>query len=76
MSQRAQRLIEAARKLPVPEGTYAVGLGLMISLYTTPLMRRAAIQFGILDHSAVRFSLTGKALLRISGPCRSNGMKR
>jgi O-antigen/teichoic acid export membrane protein len=31
MSQRAQRLIEAARKLPVPEGTYAVGLGLMIS---------------------------------------------
>jgi O-antigen/teichoic acid export membrane protein len=31
MSQRAQRLIEAARKLPVPEGTYAVGLGLLIS---------------------------------------------
>jgi hypothetical protein len=31
MQQRAQRLIEAARKLPVPEGTYAVGLGLMIS---------------------------------------------
>ena len=31
MSQRAQRLIDAARKLPVPEGTYAVGLGLMIS---------------------------------------------
>ena len=31
MSQRAQRLIEAARKLPVPEGTYAVGLGLIIS---------------------------------------------
>src|SRR6478736_5251091 len=31
MSQRAQRLIEAARKLPVPEGTYAVGLGLVIS---------------------------------------------
>jgi O-antigen/teichoic acid export membrane protein len=31
MSQRAQRLIEAARKLPVPEGTYAVGLGLIVS---------------------------------------------
>ena len=31
MSQRAQRMIEAARKLPVPEGTYAVGLGLIIS---------------------------------------------
>ncbi len=31
MSQRAQRLIEAARKLPVPEGTYTVGLGLIIS---------------------------------------------
>src|SRR4051812_50031844 len=31
MSQRAQKLIEAARKLPVPEGTYAVGLGLLIS---------------------------------------------
>jgi len=31
MSQRAQRLIEAARKLPLPEGTYAVGLGLIIS---------------------------------------------
>ena len=31
MSQRAQRLIEAARKMPVPEGTYAVGLGLLIS---------------------------------------------
>jgi O-antigen/teichoic acid export membrane protein len=31
MSQRAQRMIEAARRLPVPEGTYAVGLGLIIS---------------------------------------------
>jgi O-antigen/teichoic acid export membrane protein len=31
MPQRARRLIEAARKLPVPEGTYAVGLGLLIS---------------------------------------------
>jgi O-antigen/teichoic acid export membrane protein len=31
MSQRAQRMIEAARKLPVPEGTYAVGIGLLIS---------------------------------------------
>jgi O-antigen/teichoic acid export membrane protein len=31
MSQRAQRMIEAARKFPVPEGTYAVGLGLIIS---------------------------------------------
>ena len=31
MSQRAQRLIEAARRLPVPEGTYAVGVGLLIS---------------------------------------------
>jgi O-antigen/teichoic acid export membrane protein len=31
MSQRAQRVIEAARKLPVPEGTYVVGLGLIIS---------------------------------------------
>ena len=31
MSQRAQRIIEAARKAPLPEGTYSVGLGLMIS---------------------------------------------
>ena len=31
MSQRAQRIIEAARKVPLPEGTYSVGLGLMIS---------------------------------------------
>jgi O-antigen/teichoic acid export membrane protein len=31
LQQRAQRLIEAARKLPVPEGTYAVGLGLIVS---------------------------------------------
>jgi O-antigen/teichoic acid export membrane protein len=31
MPQRAQRFIEAARKFPVPEGTYAVGLGLLIS---------------------------------------------
>ncbi|MET0627794.1 MAG: hypothetical protein ABW033_04995 [Acidimicrobiia bacterium] len=31
MPQRAQRLIEAAKKVPVPEGTYAVGLGLIIS---------------------------------------------
>jgi O-antigen/teichoic acid export membrane protein len=31
MQQRAQKLVEAARKLPVPEGTYAVGLGLLIS---------------------------------------------
>jgi O-antigen/teichoic acid export membrane protein len=30
MASRAQRLIEAAKK-PVPEGTYAVGLGLVIS---------------------------------------------
>jgi O-antigen/teichoic acid export membrane protein len=31
MPQRAQRLIEAARRVPVPEGTYAVGLGLLVS---------------------------------------------
>jgi O-antigen/teichoic acid export membrane protein len=31
MSQRAQRIIEAARKVPLPEGTYAVGIGLLIS---------------------------------------------
>ena len=31
MSQRAQRIIEAARKVPLPEGTYAVGVGLLIS---------------------------------------------
>jgi O-antigen/teichoic acid export membrane protein len=31
MSQRAQRIIDAARKAPLPEGTYAVGLGLLIS---------------------------------------------
>ncbi len=31
MSQRAQRLLRTARNLPLPEGTYAVGLGLMIS---------------------------------------------
>src|SRR5205814_5009570 len=30
-SQRAQRIIEAARKVPLPEGTYAVGFGLIIS---------------------------------------------
>jgi O-antigen/teichoic acid export membrane protein len=31
MSQRAQRIIDAARKVPVPEGTYAVGFGLLIA---------------------------------------------
>jgi O-antigen/teichoic acid export membrane protein len=31
MPQRAQRWIEAAKRVPVPEGTYAVGLGLIIS---------------------------------------------
>ena len=31
MSQRASRLIEAAKKLPLPEGTYAVGFGLAVS---------------------------------------------
>ena len=31
MSQRAHRIIEAARKVPLPEGTYAVGVGLLIS---------------------------------------------
>ena len=31
MSQRAQRIIEAAQKVPLPEGTYAVGFGLLIS---------------------------------------------
>jgi O-antigen/teichoic acid export membrane protein len=30
MAKRSQRLLEAARK-PVPEGTYAVGLGLLVS---------------------------------------------
>jgi O-antigen/teichoic acid export membrane protein len=34
MSQRAQRLIEAAKK-PMPEGTYAVGAGLLVSGITT-----------------------------------------
>ena len=31
MPQRTQRLIESAKKLPVPEGTWAVGAGLIIS---------------------------------------------
>jgi O-antigen/teichoic acid export membrane protein len=31
MPNRAQRLIDAARRVPVPEGTYAVGLGLLVS---------------------------------------------
>jgi O-antigen/teichoic acid export membrane protein len=35
MPQRAQRLIEAAKKVPVPEGTYAVGLGLIVAGVTT-----------------------------------------
>ena len=34
MASRAQRLLEAAKK-PVPEGTYAVGLGLVISGITS-----------------------------------------
>jgi O-antigen/teichoic acid export membrane protein len=34
MSERAQRLIEAARR-PVPEGTYVVGAGLLVSGVTT-----------------------------------------
>ncbi len=34
MSQRAQRLIEAVKK-PMPEGTYAVGAGLLVSGITT-----------------------------------------
>jgi O-antigen/teichoic acid export membrane protein len=31
MSTRAQRLLDVARRLPLPEGTYTVGLGLAIS---------------------------------------------
>ena len=31
MPQRAQRLIDAAKRVPVPEGTWAVGAGLIIS---------------------------------------------
>lgn len=31
MSQRAQRIIEVARRVPLPEGTYAVGFGLLVS---------------------------------------------
>jgi O-antigen/teichoic acid export membrane protein len=31
MPQRAQRLIDAAKRVPVPEGTWAVGMGLVVS---------------------------------------------
>jgi O-antigen/teichoic acid export membrane protein len=44
MSQRAQRLIEAARKIPVPEGTYAVGLGLIISGITAYMFQILAFR--------------------------------
>ncbi len=37
---------------------------------------RSAFLQRVIDHSAVRFSPTGKALLRISGPCRPTGVKR
>ena len=30
MAQRKQRLIEAAKKTPLPEGTYAIGAGLIV----------------------------------------------
>jgi hypothetical protein len=36
---------------------------------------RSAFLSGAIDHSAVRFSLTGKALLRISSPCRPTAVK-
>jgi O-antigen/teichoic acid export membrane protein len=44
MSQRAQRLIEAARRVPLPEGTYAVGLGLLISGITAYMFQILAFR--------------------------------
>jgi O-antigen/teichoic acid export membrane protein len=34
VAERAQRLVGAAKKLPVPEGTYAIGAGLLIAGFT------------------------------------------
>ncbi len=34
MAERAQRLVGAAKKLPVPEGTYAIGAGLLVAGFT------------------------------------------
>src|SRR5215468_1111733 len=50
MSRRAQRIIEAAQKVPVPEGTYAVGLGLLISGLTAYAFQ--IIAFKALDKPA------------------------
>ncbi len=46
------------------------------ALPAATLHLRSAFPSGLIDHSAVRFSLTGKALLHISGPCRPTGVKR
>ncbi len=50
MSQRAQRIIDAARKVPLPEGTYAVGVGLLISGLTAYAFQ--IIAFKALDKQA------------------------
>jgi O-antigen/teichoic acid export membrane protein len=50
MSRRAQRIIEAAQKVPLPEGTYAVGLGLLISGLTAYAFQ--IIAFKALDKPA------------------------
>ncbi|MFM7225667.1 MAG: hypothetical protein ACKO1Y_09650, partial [Actinomycetota bacterium] len=34
MARRTERLVGAARRLPVPEGTYAIGAGLIVVGFT------------------------------------------
>ncbi len=54
MAERAQRLVGAAKKLPVPEGTYAVGAGLLIAGVTA---------YGFQIVAAHQLSSTGYAAL-------------
>jgi O-antigen/teichoic acid export membrane protein len=54
VAERAQRLVGAAKKLPVPEGTYAVGAGLLIAGVTA---------YGFQIIAAHRLSSTGYAAL-------------
>ena len=54
MVERAQRLVGAAKKLPLPEGTYAVGAGLLIAGVTA---------YGFQIVAAHRLSSTGYAAL-------------
>ena len=54
MVERVQRLVGAAKKLPVPEGTYAVGVGLIIlGLTAYGFQIIAAKRLSAADYSAL-----------------------